>query len=87
MALKYFGRPEEDFPATIVAEQVAIFADHLEAFLSETWTEWITACNNVEAAAGISLAKNQLTYRAATLKAGGTVPEMLIQILAKAEGK
>jgi predicted ATP-dependent endonuclease of OLD family len=84
--LKYFGRTEEDFPSSIVADEVAVFDDHLEAFLSANWTEWITACNNVEAAAGISLAKNQLAYRTATLKAAGTVPEMLMQILAKAEG-
>ncbi|MDO3560266.1 ATP-dependent nuclease [Ralstonia pseudosolanacearum] len=85
--LKYFGRTEEDFPSAAVAEEVAIFEDHLEAFLSANWTEWITACSNVEAAAGISLAKNQLAYRTATLKAEGTVPEMLTQILAKVEGK
>lgn len=47
----------------------------------------ITACNNVESAAGISLAKNQLAYRTAALEAAGTVPEMLTQILATAEGK
>ncbi|KWH01490.1 ATP-dependent endonuclease [Burkholderia territorii] len=87
MALKYFGRREEDFPAALVADDVAIFEDHLEAFLSKNWTEWITSCNNVEAAAGISLAKNQLAYRTATLKAEGAVPDMLVQILAKAEGK
>ena len=86
-ALKYFGRPEDDFPSAIVTAEVAIFEDHLEAFLSANWTEWITACSNVEAAAGISLAKNQLAYRTATLKAEGVVPEMLRQILAKAEGK
>lgn len=86
-ALKYFGRAEEDFPSAIVANEVAIFEDHLEAFLSANWAEWITACNNVEAAAGTSLAKNQLAYRTATLEAGGSVPEMLIHILAKAEGK
>ncbi len=87
MALKYFGRAEEDFPSAIVAEAVAIFEDHLEAFLSATWTEWISACKNVESAAGIKLAKNQLAYRTATLEAEGSVPEMLIEILAKAEGK
>ena len=86
-ALKYFGRTEEDFPSAIVTDNVAIFEDQLEAFLSANWTEWVTACNNVEAAAGISLEKNQLAYRSATLKAEGTVPEMLMQILAKAEGK
>jgi predicted ATP-dependent endonuclease of OLD family len=86
-ALKYFGRPEDDFPSAIVTAEVAIFEDHLEAFLSANWTEWITACSNVEAAAGISLAKNQLAYRTATLKAEGVVPEMLRQILAKAAGK
>ncbi|MFM0276263.1 ATP-dependent endonuclease [Paraburkholderia aspalathi] len=86
-ALKYFGRIEEDFPSAIVADQVAIFDDHLESFLSANWAEWITACKNVEAAAGISLAKNQLAYRTATLKAEGAVPEMLMGILAKVEGK
>lgn len=85
--LKYFGRVEEDFPSAIVADEVAIFEDHLEAFLSANWSGWITACKNVEAAAGISLSKNQLAYRTATLKAGGAVPEMLMQILAKVEGK
>lgn len=85
--LKYFGRTEEDFPSATVADEVAIFEDHLEAFLSKDWPEWVTACDDVEAAAGISLAKNQLAYRTATLKAEGEVPEMLLQILAKAEGK
>ena len=87
MVLKYFGQPEEDFPAAAVGGVVAIFADHLEAFLTENWPEWIMACNDVEAAAGINLKKNQFAYRTATLKAGGTVPETLMQILAKAEGK
>ncbi len=86
-ALRYFGRAEEDFPSATVAEEVAIFEDHLEPFLSVNWPEWVTACNGVEAAAGISLKKNQFAYRTATLKAEGAVPEMLIQILAKAEGK
>ena len=86
-ALKYFGRTEEDFPSAVVADEVAIFEDHLEAFLSASWPEWIMACKDVEAAAGISLKKNQLSYRAATLKAEGTVPAVLMQILAKAEGK
>ncbi|MFC5742910.1 ATP-dependent endonuclease [Dyella tabacisoli] len=84
--LKYFGRTVEDFPTAIVADAVAIFEDCLEELLSANWPEWITACNNVEAAAGISLAKNQLAYRTATLEASGTIPEMLSQILRKAVG-
>lgn len=87
MILKYFDRAEEDFPSAIVADEIAIFDDHLEAFLSANWTEWGTACAAAEAATGISLAKNQLAYRAATLKAEGAVPEMLLQILAKAKGE
>lgn len=87
MVLKYFGRTEEDFPSTTVTDGFAIFEDNLEAFLSAKWAEWIISCNSVEAAAGISLAKNQLAYRMATLKAEGAVPEMLLQILDKAEGK
>lgn len=86
-ALRYFGRAEEDFPSAIVVDNVAIFDDHLEGFLSANWPEWVTACNDIEAAAGFKLKKNQLAYRTATLKAEGVVPEMLLQILAKAEGK
>lgn len=48
---------------------------------------WIVACEEVKADAGISLSKNQSAYRTATLRAQGTVPEMLRQILAKVEGK
>lgn len=85
--LRYFSRPEEDFPCSSVFDEVAIFEDHLESFLSEKWPEWVVACNEIEAAAGFSLAKNQLAYRKATIKAAGAVPEMLQNILAKAEGK
>lgn len=85
--LRYFGLPESDFPPATVSDAAAIFEDHLEAFLSTEWPEWLTACHDVESAAGISLAKNQLAYRTATLKAGGTVPEMLMQIVSKAKGQ
>lgn len=85
--LKYFGRTEEDFPSATIADEIAIFEDHLEAFLSTHWPEWGTACDDVEAAAGISLEKNQLAYRTATLNADGEVPEMLLKILAKAKGE
>ncbi len=84
--LKYFGRAEEDFPSSVVADEVAIFEDHLESFLTESWPKWLTACSNVEADAGIKLSKNQLAYRMATLQAEGDVPEMLLHILAKVEG-
>lgn len=87
MALKYFGRPEEDFPSAIVTDKFAIFEDHLETFLLTNWTEWDAACNDVAAITGISLKKNQLAYRTATLRAEGMVPEMLMQILAKVEDK
>lgn len=87
LVLKYFGRPEEDFPVAFVDDELAIFDDHLEAYLTSNWAEWINACKELEIAAGISLAKNQLAYRTATLKAGGLVPEMLASILEKAEGK
>lgn len=85
--MRYFGLPEEDFPSAVVTDKAAIFEDHLEEFLSTNWPAWVTACDDIEAAAGISLAKNQLAYRTATLKAEGVVPEMLLQILARAEGK
>ena len=85
-ALKYFGLAEEDFPSATVSDSVAIFEDHLEAYMLANWTEWVTACDAVEAAAGIDLAKNQLAYRMATLKATGDIPEMLKNILTKAGG-
>ena len=85
--LKYFGIAEEDFPGATVSATVAIFEDHLESFLIANWPEWLTACNELEAATGVSLVKNQLAYRTATLKAEGAVPDMLQQILAKTEGK
>lgn len=85
--LRYFDLTEEDFPAAVVTDKAAIFDDHIEAYLSENWKEWLAACESVEAEAGINLAKNTLAYRTATLKAEGAVPEMLSQILAKAEGK
>jgi putative ATP-dependent endonuclease of OLD family len=85
--LRYFGIPEEDFPKARVLNEVAIFEDHLESFLSEKWPEWVATCKKIEAAVGINLAKNQLAYRTATLKAAGAVPEMLQNILVKAEGK
>ncbi|MXS84431.1 ATP-dependent endonuclease [Nitrosomonas sp. HPC101] len=87
LLLKYFGLPEEDFPSANVTDEVAIFEDHLESFLSENWPEWFIACENVETETGIQLSKNQLAYRTATLRAEGEVPEMLLQILAKAKGE
>lgn len=83
--MRYFGLPEEDFPSQRVGNTVAIFSDNLEAFLDLEWPEWIASCTAVEAAAGISLRKNQLAYRTATAEADGTVPEMLTQILKKIE--
>lgn len=85
--LRYFGLPEIDFPPASVSDVVAIFENHLESFLSSEWPEWVMACQDIEIAAGISLAKNQLAYRTATLKAGGTVPEMLTQVISKAKGQ
>lgn len=85
-ALKYFGRAEEDFPTAVVTDNVAIFDDHLEAFLTAEWPEWVTSCDALEAAAGISLRKSQVAYRAAALQAEGTVPLMLTEILAKVKG-
>ncbi|MGQ6071404.1 ATP-dependent nuclease [Serratia sp. IR-2025] len=85
--LQYFGLDQEDFPAARTAENVAILDDHIEGFLSEKWEAWVAACQDLESSTGISLAKNQLAYRTATLRAEGEVPEMLIQILAKAKGE
>jgi len=84
--LRYFSLTEVDFPSAMVADNVAIFDDNLESFMSANWAEWTTACNIVEDEAGISLAKNQLAYRTATLKANGVVPDMLVNILAKVKG-
>jgi predicted ATP-dependent endonuclease of OLD family len=84
--MRYFGLAERDFPPPMVSDSVAFFEDQLEVFLSTNWPEWTTALAEVEAAAGISLPKHQLAYRTATLKAAGVVPQMLVEILAKAKG-
>lgn len=81
--LKYFGRAEEDFPTLVVADNVAIFEDQLESFLATEWAEWVSTCQAIESAAGISLTKNQLAYRTATLEAKGAVPAVVEQILEK----
>lgn len=87
LLLKYFDLPEEDFPSATVADEVAVFEDHLESFLAGNWPEWFIACESVEVETGIQLSKNQLAYRTATLRAEGDVPEVLLQILAKAKGE
>lgn len=46
----------------------------VEAFLDSEWPERIASCIAVEAAADISLKKNQLAYRTATADADGAVP-------------
>ena len=86
MNLKYFALAEVDFPAETVGEFVAIFADHLEAFIEQHWPEWSQACRNVEAASGVILAKNQSAYRTATLQAGGSTPQMLMDVIARSQG-
>ncbi|PPB48371.1 ATP-dependent endonuclease [Arthrobacter pityocampae] len=85
--LAYFGQPEEDFPAESVLDDVAFFGDCLETFLATEWPEWLVACKRVEAAAGISLEKNKLAYRTATLESEGAVPSMLQEVLGRAEGR
>jgi putative ATP-dependent endonuclease of the OLD family len=84
--LKYLGEPEVDFPLERVGDRVATLSDHLESYLESNWSEWITSCAAIEAAAGIQLSKNQYAYRTATLEAKGTAPDLLKQILAKAGG-
>ncbi|SKA95796.1 Predicted ATP-dependent endonuclease of the OLD family, contains P-loop ATPase and TOPRIM domains [Agreia bicolorata] len=86
MLLTYFGHPEVDFPQEAILDNVAILDDHLESFLERTWPEWSAACSKVEADAGITLAKNQLAYRTATIEAEGDVPDLLSLVLLKAEG-
>lgn len=87
MNLKYFALAEVDFPAETVGESVAIFADHLEAFIEQHWPGWAVACAAVEEESGVVLAKNQLAYRSATLNATGEVPEMLLNVLARSRGE
>jgi predicted ATP-dependent endonuclease of OLD family len=84
--LRYLGETEVDFPSEQVGDHLATMSDHLESYLSSRWPAWIASCTAIEAAAGISLAKNQYAYRTATLEAQGSVPEMLAQVLAKAGG-
>ncbi|UJB65012.1 ATP-dependent endonuclease [Acidovorax sp. YS12] len=82
--LKYLGETEVDFPSEQIGDRLATMSDHLESYLVSNWPEWAASCAEIEAAAGIQLAKNQYAYRTATLEAKGPVPEMLKQILMKA---
>lgn len=87
MLLKYFQCQEEDFPTEGLADDIAIFEDHIEAFLSANWPEWIAARDSIADATGVNFEKNQYAYRTVTLKATGAVPEFLQQILNKILGK
>lgn len=84
--LKYFGQVEEDFPTSKVLEEFAVLDDQLESSLNQLWPEWNAACSEIESETGFTLRKNQLLYRSATLRAGGAVPQIFIQILDKAKG-
>jgi predicted ATP-dependent endonuclease of OLD family len=84
--LKYFGEAEVDFPSEQIGNHAATLSDNLETYLESNWSEWIASCSAIEASAGIQLSKSQYAYRTATLEAGGTVPEMLKNILKKAGG-
>ncbi len=81
--LRYYGLMEADFPDEQIADNVAVFSDHLETFLAAEWSEWGDSCNRFEQESGITLGKNQSAYRAATMEAGGVVPSMLSEILEK----
>jgi hypothetical protein len=85
--LKYFGETEVDFPSDQVGDCLATLSDQLESYLESNWAEWGMAFASIEAKAGLKLKKNQSAYRTATREATGNIPEMLKQILTKAEGK
>jgi putative ATP-dependent endonuclease of the OLD family len=79
--LKYFGLPEEDFPHAAVTQSVAILDDHIEGLLAADWPEWEQARLELERVASINVDKNDLAYRTTTLRAGGSVPRLLNEIL------
>lgn len=83
---KYFNLPDADFPPAGVTKLVAVLDDNLEEYLATSWPEWGVSRDEVEAASGISLTKNQDAYRSATLKAQGQAPEMLVKVLEMAQG-
>jgi putative ATP-dependent endonuclease of OLD family len=79
--LKYFGLPEVDFPAQQVTDGVAILGDHLESLFAAEWPEWEVACKALESQSSVSLRKNQVGYRTATMRATGTPPEILTKVI------
>ena len=83
--LKYLGQVEIDFPPEHVGNRLATLSDQIESYLESNWAEWDAAYAAIESAAGIKLLKNQHAYRIATRQATGSIPEMLKQILVKAE--
>lgn len=84
--LRYFGAEEVDFPDQCIADDYAVFADHLEGFLAKEWPEWAGSCSEIEKESGVTLKKNQAAYRTVTLRAEGTVPTMLNEVLARSRG-
>ena len=85
--LRYFGLAEEDFPAEAALDHVAIFKDHLEAFLDENWKEWRAACDAIERSSGVRVVKSEAAYRTATSRADGDVPNLLLDILDKVKAR
>lgn len=79
--LRYFGLPEEDFPAGVVSSSIAILEDHLESHLGANWPEWVDALDRLTAEAGVPIHKNSDAYRTVTVNAAGSVPLILQQIL------
>ena len=81
----YVGGAEDDVPAAVVVDGVAIFEDYFEVFPSVNGPDRAAASDRVEAAAG---SYEEATRILSTCPMGtGAVPEFFIQILAKAEGK
>lgn len=84
--LSYFNLPEADFPSEKVGATVSIFEDHLEGHLESNWPEWVSELNALEVASGVPVKKNQEAYRRVTHSAGGEVPRVFVEVLAKARG-
>lgn len=82
---KYFGLTVVDFPDEQVNESVAVFGDHLEAYLVGNWGEWNDAAAQLESETGVELRKNQDAYRTVTARAAGDAPTILASILEKIE--
>ena len=76
------GAPEEDWPATRVCREHAVFADRLEDELVGAWPEVAKLAEKLKNEPGEWRPKSEDCYRQAAHEVAGGVPEFASEIVA-----